>query len=1474
MGTGKTYSTKYLLDSNNNSGAAGQVLSTTSTGINWVDANTVPGTGLWLADGNNIYNSNSGNVGIGTTSPSYNLVVGDGTTDTESRFYHNDASYTSIRGYGLFMSRVNSYIRPTADGTQNLIIGKDNATWNNIELDVNLFTIKKDGTERMRIDSSGNVGIGTTSPSDGDLTINTPKLHVVGPDTPGAYNLAARFQAGNDSDNTGSAILINHSNDRGLLIKAGRKDSDREVAYFDVISSGGNITNMLTMGKFGSDYNVGIGTTSPSNKLHVNSGTTNEVARFESTDGTAYLSIMDNNTSYSLQGIGSAGDNLTFYSNNAERMRITGGGNVGIGTGSPDSKLHIEDTLGANIILNSNTGAVNNGIYMTEGTSSVPMQVGAYLYYNGSTNKFNIATGVGVPTDKLTILRDSGNVGIGTTSPSELLELKENGNNDAKISILKSDGNEKALIGYDNGNGGLLKLYDESGTTNVFVRGYGNSYFNNGNVGIGTTSPSQILTVRKDSSTTYSSGTTSENTGDIVLQNNNQTDDNFNRISFQSTSSNNQTGDLLDAARITAIYSDHGGANPSGELAFETKADAGTMSEIMRINKDGRVGIGTASPDQTLDVFSSDAAIAKFTRDLDTDVSLAVSADNSGTILSTLGVHNYRVFTNNAERMRIDSSGKVGIGTTVPSYKLSVTSGADMVANFNSTNSKSSILITDDDTSGWLGVEDSVMFMGGSSSGTASINIVTGMVNTGNVGIGTASPSSKLHIKQSVDTIDGGLTWESVDGTHEWSIDANNAGNFRIYKGTTAIARFDSSGNVGIGTTSPGDYDVSDNPILAVGNTATTNYSSQISVLSGSSGFGYLLFGDGETGNEAYRGQVRYDHTNDSLEFVTAGSERMQITSGGDVGIGTTPHAVGDTWRSFFVGSSAGIISRQAASGTDAIFSNNYYINSSNEDKRITTGGASRIFINQDVMRFQRSASGNTDTTISWSESMRISSDGYLGIGTTLPVNPLHVEGNFTLRGNQYMGDDEKLILGLGEDLQIYHNGSDSVIESDTGDLYITNKADGRDIFFRCDDGSGGYTTYFFLAGAGTNVNFQKDAIFVDDVKANFGTAGDLKIYHDGTDSVIQNETGDLELQNRQNDGDIKFKSDDGSGGVAEYFRLDGGLVNGTSTLGATVFPDKSKIFMGSGNDLRIYHNGTDSAFENVNGHLYIQNYADDKDIIFQSDDGSGGIATYFLLDGSIAPGTGAIFTRFPDNSRAVFGTASDLQIYHDGSNSYIEDIGSGNLFIRASANAQIEDANGENMAIFKQDDAVELYYDGNKKLETTNDGVLVSGFLESKKADTGNGYNDGIARFVNETTATSGGAAVINVRNTYGVGFGGLIKFWSTSTATSIGNISFNSSRTAVNYNTGSDYRLKEDYRDFNGLNIISDIDVYDFKWKNQDDRSYGVIAHELDQVVPGAVTGEKDAEDMQCVDYSKLVPVLIKSIQELEARLAALEN
>jgi len=110
-------------------------------------------------------------------------------------------------------------------------------------------------------------------------------------------------------------------------------------------------------------------------------------------------------------------------------------------------------------------------------------------------------------------------------------------------------------------------------------------------------------------------------------------------------------------------------------------------------------------------------------------------------------------------------------------------------------------------------------------------------------------------------------------------------------------------------------------------------------------------------------------------------------------------------------------------------------------------------------------------------------------------------------------------------------------------------------------------------------------------------------------------------------------------------------------------------------------------------------------------------------------------------------------------------------------------------------------------------------------------------------------------------------------SNAVQIGSISMDST-SGVTYNTSSDYRLKEDLKDFKGLDMISKIPVYDFKWKADGKRSYGVMAHELQEILPQAVTSEKDAEKMQEVDYSKIVPLLVKSIQELKKEIEILKT
>ena len=110
------------------------------------------------------------------------------------------------------------------------------------------------------------------------------------------------------------------------------------------------------------------------------------------------------------------------------------------------------------------------------------------------------------------------------------------------------------------------------------------------------------------------------------------------------------------------------------------------------------------------------------------------------------------------------------------------------------------------------------------------------------------------------------------------------------------------------------------------------------------------------------------------------------------------------------------------------------------------------------------------------------------------------------------------------------------------------------------------------------------------------------------------------------------------------------------------------------------------------------------------------------------------------------------------------------------------------------------------------------------------------------------------------------------------VGSISVTTSATA--FNTSSDYRLKQDLKEFNGLSIINSIKTYDYEWKIDSSRAYGVIAHEIQEILPYVVFGEKDEinEDEtikpQAVDYSKLVPILIKAIQEQQAQITELKN
>ena len=106
------------------------------------------------------------------------------------------------------------------------------------------------------------------------------------------------------------------------------------------------------------------------------------------------------------------------------------------------------------------------------------------------------------------------------------------------------------------------------------------------------------------------------------------------------------------------------------------------------------------------------------------------------------------------------------------------------------------------------------------------------------------------------------------------------------------------------------------------------------------------------------------------------------------------------------------------------------------------------------------------------------------------------------------------------------------------------------------------------------------------------------------------------------------------------------------------------------------------------------------------------------------------------------------------------------------------------------------------------------------------------------------------------------------------VGTIVTNGSATA--YNTSSDQRLKDNIVDApSASDDIDAIQVRSFDWKaDGSHQKYGMVAQELQSVAPEAVTGDADSDDMMGVDYSKLVPMMLKEIQSLRARVAQLEG
>ena len=294
------------------------------------------------------------------------------------------------------------------------------------------------------------------------------------------------------------------------------------------------------------------------------------------------------------------------------------------------------------------------------------------------------------------------------------------------------------------------------------------------------------------------------------------------------------------------------------------------------------------------------------------------------------------------------------------------------------------------------------------------------------------------------------------------------------------------------------------------------------------------------------------------------------------------------------------------------------------------------------------------------------------------------------------------------------------------------------------------------------NVTFGDSGSTLDD-RLRLGAIGDLQIYHNGTNSFIENSTGilyirdtsggDVRIQGKSgeesiicnddgkvflyDDNALKFSSGtDGEYGSVEAKTGKGGWA-GFSIGGYYAFlannegnADTVKIFNDLDNEdmivarrngaVELYHDNSkkfETATHGISvhgevrvGNLHINYLGQGTHWWTQADSGityfrnqSGTIRTQILGSGH---------WRWNDNYKVQLGSSDDLQIYHDGTNSLIANT-TGNLYI-LDDNAVILGSNSGTESYFKgvKDGAVELYYDNSKKLETTNSGVEVTGTL------------------------------------------------------------------------------------------------------------------------------------------------------------------
>jgi hypothetical protein len=901
--------------------------------------------------------ASGGNVGIGTTNPSVQLVV----SNAGAEGY--EINSTGGVGGG---ATVSSYNRTTALYTTRTIYSSAH-TW---------YVSTAGTTRAMDLNSSGDLGIGITAP--GSRLDVAGALMVNGTLSTGQTNKAA-FQYG--SNETAIRSYGATTNSGFITFRTGGGGSDTERMRLD--ASG----------------RLGIGT-SPSSALDVNgnirttAGSGGTVTTFE-TDATRANRLIagaDASGSYLNATFGSGGSAILRFQNaNTESMRIDASGNLLVGTTTTQGRVSVASATG-NVGFNT-------------GTSASPERGNLWYDTDGTGWVFNIGKRQsGAFTSQVTI-QDNGNVGVGTTSPTILFQVASRGGFQSDGVFLWGNaltGASRGFLSWDTNiasvNAASILVFGSNGGSERM------RITSAGDVGIGTASPNYKLEVRTDAVSGFNwvgsfNNTATGGFGAGFLARSSVGSAYFymrgDGLAFVENSTNNPLAfatNGLERARIDSTG--NFGVGLTNPLEFGRVSVAGSATKSITVTT---VGNGTTgSPVETQIVGSSFAASFSGIAGI-----YSVNSFSSNSInMLTFKTSNTSNVT--AERMRIDGDGNVGIGTTSPSSygRLGVigniASSADgaTVLTMRSTGGNTNL--------GSYNATGSTLAFQTNASGSGEVERMR--INTvGDVGIGTTAPGGKLEVYQTAATPTIRMFTNFVGGN---AVDLNpfitgvSNGGYSLAIGGTIRQVFNTTGDMGIGTTGPSTRlhvakSVANDPCIVRSETTVSgnnfDYAAFTAVAPGSNG-GIVAWGTGSL----RAGQV-WVQSNGAQPLVlgTNDTERVRIDTAGQVGIGTTPSAWVSSWRAIDINAGGGaLFSGLALSG----IANNAFLDSGVNWRYKGSYGAGAFSMGSDgSISIQNAGTGVAGNIITFNTRIYVAPAGDIGIGTTGPVSRLNVAGTTAL---------------------------------------------------------------------------------------------------------------------------------------------------------------------------------------------------------------------------------------------------------------------------------------------------------------------------------------------------------------------------------------------------------------------------------------------------------------------------------------------